>query len=195
MMGLLAVLLVVIFAGQHQSFTVRGVVKSHLRRSLITSTAYSDEKSAYESLQLLDPEMLSLLSSCIDNNNDTPFVTAATEIADSLSEWSNHLVKGCMPEEVDWPTEPLLSEIKTTFTKLKLPLLTMRHPELIPSVSKGLLSLYFEYNTRVQEEVDRRERILQEEEVDEVEDEYTRWYNAYTASDVHDDLQEQDDGE
>ena len=121
-------------------------------------TIHFSTENTYESLRFLDQETLSMISNCVELGESTDFLSSANEISNALKQWENHLLVGVQPENVAWPSEPLLSEIRQTFATLELPQMTSRHPELIPSVSKGLLSLYFEYKSRVRE-VENREKV------------------------------------
>ena len=83
-----------------------------------------------------------------------------------LNVWKNALMNGHLPEFDDigenidnngkhkrsstvWPDKLLSDELCNVCMNLDLPFLTSRHPELIPSVLRGLLEVSINYSKRV----------------------------------------------
>jgi hypothetical protein len=86
-----------------------------------------------------------------------------SSITAGLNIWKQALLNGHLPEfdtntdhanrEVTesyiWPEKVLSKELNSVFTRLELPFLTNRHPELIPSVLKALLEITINFSNRV----------------------------------------------
>ena len=102
-----------------------------------------------------------------------------------LNAWRNALLNGHLPEfdsiEVNegpvnlysssnpvWPDKLLSDELCNVCMDLDLPFLTSRHPELVPSVLRGLLELSINYSKRI---IKRNIEIDEENDTDsKVED-------------------------
>ena len=99
-------------------------------------------------------------------------------IMTGLNCWKQALLNGHLPEfddieeggyEAVWPDKLLSDELCAVCNNLELPFLTSRHPELIPSVLRGLLEVSINYSKRVTE---RNKKIQEEDETtNKVEDE------------------------
>ena len=94
-----------------------------------------------------------------------------------LTNWKQALLHGHLPEydhleivsKAIWPDKLLFEELCSVCNNLELPLLTSRHPELIPSVLRGLLEVSINYSKRI---IERNKKIQEEDETtDKVEDE------------------------
>jgi hypothetical protein len=95
-----------------------------------------------------------------------------------LNCWKEALLNGHLPEFdslVDgepgavWPDKLLSEELCSVCNKLNLAFLTSRHPELIPSVLRGLLEVSIDYSKRI---IERNKKIQEEDETtSKVEDE------------------------
>jgi hypothetical protein len=127
-----------------------------------------------DSWRYLDSETLALISkSLLDTNSNSnsnsgspqsvDFMETASEISRALRVWQQHLTNGVLPEEVDWPAEPLLSETRAVFSAIDLPLMTMKHPELVATVCRSLVRLHFEFLQRVRAAAPRMDPDLESE--------------------------------
>jgi hypothetical protein len=94
-----------------------------------------------------------------------------------LTNWKQALLNGHLPEfdHLDvvstaiWPDRLLFEELSNVCNNLELPFLTSRHPELIPSVLRGLLEVSINYSKRI---IERNKKIQEEDETNnKVEDE------------------------
>lgn len=95
-----------------------------------------------------------------------------------LNCWKEALLNGHLPEfdsfedgepGAVWPDKLLSEELCTVCNKLNLPFLTSRHPELIPSVLRGLLEVSIDYSKRI---IERNKKIQEDDETtNKVEDE------------------------
>lgn len=96
-----------------------------------------------------------------------------------LNCWKEALLNGHLPEFDNledggvpgavWPDKLLSDELCSVCNKLNLAFLTSRHPELIPSVLRGLLEVSIDYSKRI---IERNKKIQEEDETtNKVEDE------------------------
>jgi hypothetical protein len=95
-----------------------------------------------------------------------------------LNCWKEALLNGHLPEfdNVEdgepgavWPDKLLSEELCNVCNELNLAFLTSRHPELIPSVLRGLLEVSINYSKRI---IERNKKIQEEDETtNKVEDE------------------------
>lgn len=129
--------------------------------------------------------------------------------------WKQALLNGHLPEfDTDnvnlnqeresyiWPEKVLYKELKTIFTRLELPFLTNRHPELIPSVLRALLEISINFSNRVIERNanidDRNEtenKAENEDEIDYWEDTMHKEYLTGEDEEVSNHLSEEDNEE
>ena len=108
---------------------------------------------------------LDVCNSIIYRAEDSGGLKDISYIMKGLNVWKNALINGHLPEfdvvgeNVDdgknlisssvWPDKLLSDELCNVCMNLDLPFLTSRHPELIPSVLRGLLEVSINYSKRI----------------------------------------------
>ena len=125
-----------------------------------------------------NPMWVSSLVQIVNSNNDcmgyggskvVPHMNLTlSSLAGALSTWEEALLNGVLPtaSTVNWPERALLQEISATLLELEVPKLTLRHPDLVQPVLRGLIRLASEYNLKMKlmrEEQQQKQLHLQEE--------------------------------
>lgn len=106
-------------------------------------------------LRTADSEWIAMLFETVKANNMVKEDKLTVDsLVGALEEWKHALEVGILPtSEISavWPVEPLASKLRGTILELGIPILTMKHKELIPAVIKSIVKLSLEFSARLKE--------------------------------------------
>lgn len=110
-----------------------------------------------QSLEGYDDSLKSLVFDVIAKNSRkmSDRQMSISSMCDCIEIWQSALVRGHLPENCDWPQEPLGSHVFQCFQALNIPRLCSVHPEIVGAVMKGLLESHLDFHDRL----DRGEQL------------------------------------
>jgi hypothetical protein len=136
-----------------------------------------------------DSEWIAMLFETVKANNMVKKDKLTVDsLAGALNEWKHALEVGILPTSqisAVWPAEPLASKLRGAILELGIPILTMKHKELVPAVIKSIVKLSLEFSARLKEAEDAPESDRNSDPSDSV---------SYDDFDKDDSVSEEDKG-